>query len=492
MVQWTERVCIVNIYTRHIYIYHIVCKQYICKQIINLYVFIVYDEFCIYVYNYKKKMNISIEGQILSIRKISKKLSFCDFMLFHNNNNETISNKERIEIIVKPIFNNDNNNNNNQCGVNDVSEWIKEICVGDHIKISGQYENNKDNHIKTFRVHGNIPTMIKAWKKHNTQPFIPPVIQYKTSSPTSSLNNMNNLCKYFTTTKSCPKGNTCRFLHTTDINLRKEWLKNRKTQKLINGRIKNDTIPLHKKKSKGARADIFATFLVNKFGGADMINKNGGVLDVAGGRGDLSFELNTKYNIKCTLIDPRQRKLNKRQRRYILKKEKEKQKHVVIQNKIDLGDDDDKKEEEPKAKKQKISTNNFNNNNNNNCNNNNNNNSNNNNQKKIKIDQQLLNDYLGQHIQNTFDSSFEIATIGGKQPLVVGMHPDQATEDIVDIALKHKLNFAIVPCCVFPKDKSRKKMSFEEWCEFLSNKTDGIQSEFLSFTGANRVLYKII
>ena len=53
-------------------------------------------------------------------------------------------------------------------------------------------------------------------------------------------------------------------------------LKNRKTQKLINGRIKNDTIPLHKKKSKGARADIFATFLVNKFGGADMINKNGG------------------------------------------------------------------------------------------------------------------------------------------------------------------------------------------------------------------------
>ena len=75
------------IHKTHIYIYHIVCKQYICKQIINLYVFIVYDEFCIYVYNYKKEMNISIEGQILSIRKISKKLSFCDFMLFHNNNN---------------------------------------------------------------------------------------------------------------------------------------------------------------------------------------------------------------------------------------------------------------------------------------------------------------------------------------------------------------------------------------------------------------------
>ena len=49
------------IHKTYIYIYHIVCKQYICKQIINFYVFIVYDEFCIYVYNYKKEMNISIE-----------------------------------------------------------------------------------------------------------------------------------------------------------------------------------------------------------------------------------------------------------------------------------------------------------------------------------------------------------------------------------------------------------------------------------------------
>ena len=35
--------------------------------------------------------------------------------------------------------------------------------------------------------------------------------------------------------------------------------------------------------------------------------------------------------------------------------------------------------------------------------------------------------------------------------VVVGMHPDQATEAIVDFALCENKPFAIVPCCVFPR-----------------------------------------
>ena len=34
--------------------------------------------------------------------------------------------------------------------------------------------------------------------------------------------------------------------------------------------------------------------------------------------------------------------------------------------------------------------------------------------------------------------------------LLLGLHPDQPTEDILDIALKYNLSVAIVPCCVFP------------------------------------------
>jgi hypothetical protein len=36
-------------------------------------------------------------------------------------------------------------------------------------------------------------------------------------------------------------------------------------------------------------------------------------------------------------------------------------------------------------------------------------------------------------------------------PQVVGMHPDQATEAILQFALECRKPFAIVPCCVFPR-----------------------------------------
>lgn len=35
--------------------------------------------------------------------------------------------------------------------------------------------------------------------------------------------------------------------------------------------------------------------------------------------------------------------------------------------------------------------------------------------------------------------------------LVLGLHPDQATDSIVDFALQFGKPFAVVPCCVFPR-----------------------------------------
>eukprot|EP01124_Arcella_intermedia_P013373 TRINITY_DN1979_c0_g1_i4.p1 TRINITY_DN1979_c0_g1~~TRINITY_DN1979_c0_g1_i4.p1 ORF type:complete len:234 (-),score=45.85 TRINITY_DN1979_c0_g1_i4:262-963(-) len=34
--------------------------------------------------------------------------------------------------------------------------------------------------------------------------------------------------------------------------------------------------------------------------------------------------------------------------------------------------------------------------------------------------------------------------------LVVGMHPDEATERIIQFGLQHRKSFAVLPCCVFP------------------------------------------
>ena len=57
---------------------------------------------------------------------------------------------------------------------------------------------------------------------------------------------------------------------------------------------------------------------------------------------------------------------------------------------------------------------------------------------------------------------FEAATWGAlarEASCIVGMHPDQATEGIVDAALQAGCPFAVVPCCVFPTLFAARRMA---------------------------------
>ena len=80
--------------------------------------------------------------------------------------------------------------------------------------------------------------------------------------------------------------------------------------------------------------------------------------------------------------------------------------------------------------------------------------------------------------------------------LLVGMHPDEATEAIVDIALALGKPFAIVPCCVmsrvFPDRICRDGTpvdTYETFVRYLLEKHPSVQSAFLPFAGRNQVLY---
>ena len=97
---------------------------------------------------------------------------------------------------------------------------------------------------------------------------------------------------------------------------------------------------------------------------------------------------------------------------------------------------------------------------------------------------------------------------------IVGMHPDQATEAIVDTALRLDVHFAVVPCCVmpslFPHRRQRNGSgdpvrSYSSFCQYLLDKssdiiTDGgsggktrknFQMVSLSFVGRNKVIFSI-
>lgn len=88
--------------------------------------------------------------------------------------------------------------------------------------------------------------------------------------------------------------------------------------------------------------------------------------------------------------------------------------------------------------------------------------------------------------------------------LIIGLHADGATEAIVDAALFYNKPFVIVPCCVFPNLFNHRFITVrdtdeagnsecrripvrthEQFCEYLLNKDERFRSEVLPFEGRN-------
>ena len=99
-----------------------------------------------------------------------------------------------------------------------------------------------------------------------------------------------------------------------------------------------------------------------------------------------------------------------------------------------------------------------------------------------------------------FDDAFPTAThtveLWQKCSVVVGMHPDEATEPIVDLCLGSGKAFAIVPCCVFPDMNRHRKLADgsqvrtrEQFLCYLQAKDAGIMRTDLPFPGRNVVLF---
>ena len=78
----------------------------------------------------------------------------------------------------------------------------------------------------------------------------------------------------------------------------------------------------------------------------------------------------------------------------------------------------------------------------------------------------------------------------------MGIHPDQATEALVDIALALGKPFAVVPCCVFPTMFPERRLrtgqsvrTYRGFIHYLRAKHPAIETARLPFEGRNRVLY---
>jgi hypothetical protein len=80
---------------------------------------------------------------------------------------------------------------------------------------------------------------------------------------------------------------------------------------------------------------------------------------------------------------------------------------------------------------------------------------------------------------------------------IVGLHPDEATEDTVDAALSRQIPFAVVPCCVLFKlfpgrrlaSSGVKVKKVGAFIEYLRDKDYRMQVTKLPFTGRNEVVF---
>ena len=85
--------------------------------------------------------------------------------------------------------------------------------------------------------------------------------------------------------------------------------------------------------------------------------------------------------------------------------------------------------------------------------------------------------------------------------LLIGLHADGATEAIVDAALQHQKPFVVVPCCVFPNFFPHRHVVMEhgqssvpvrthsQFCHFLLHKHAGFRMDILPFDGRNVAIW---
>jgi hypothetical protein len=140
--------------------------------------------------------------------------------------------------------------------------------------------------------------------------------------------------------------------------------------------------------AKGERQRVFAAWMVDTFG-KENLAQGGGVIDVAGGKGELALEVARLCGARCTVVDPRE---------------------TSSPGDVRSSSSSSSSSSPPSSG-------------------------------------------VIQRVQSSFDASDFVIAQGDllrSCSLLCGMHPDQATEAIVDVALRLQKPFAIVPCCVFP------------------------------------------
>ena len=236
---------------------------------------------------------------------------------------------------------------------------------------------------------------------------------------------------------------------------------------------------------KKARFRIFADFIIDTFGKKQLQN---GILDVAGGKASLALEWTLERNIACTVVDPQNGRFSAFTTRRIWNlssKEEEgetKEEDITAVVSLSWHSKTDKHSNNMSLSNlfdiqecQKFNT-----------------------ETIHKMESYLHKKGLIFHKCYFNKEYIQNNDFWDHSSIVLGMHPDEATEDIVDFAIQYNKPFAVVPCCVFPSLFPNRKLkdgqlvrTLDQFITYLKAKHPDIQSTTLmDMPGCNVVIYK--
>lgn len=353
-------------------------------------------------------------GQIVHMRKLSKKMMFIDVFCVDSDE------KDRQTLAIKFW-------NLSDEMWDRVNRGQNKLHVGDVVKFFGHWEQDLFS-ISDYN-------FLSKWSQCSTDTAFTPIPPPSTSKCSTNLKEKHDVhrvtvCKYYVNTGQC-NTESCPFRHDADLGTLKSSRSNFVQDRLEKRILEHETqFKREDLESASKRANLFASWLESRYG-KDYL-KSGIILDVAGGRGDLAFELGVKLGYNCQIVDPRPQKL----KRWQIK---------VLKKNVDIS--------APK--------------------------------------------------HHTFMFDFNFFNQCGIKPedvcLITGMHPDEATEVIMDTGLQFDIAVSIVPCCVFSSKFPDRRLredgavptSLPQFIKYLSEKSENIKTGYLPFVGRNQVLYTL-
>ena len=250
--------------------------------------------------------------------------------------------------------------------------------------------------------------------------------------------------------------------------------------------------------AKSERARVFAVWLVGTFG-HEYLSRGSGVVDVAGGRGELTFELAVTQRVPATLLDPRHPgKLTKQQKALLLASgpgltPRRARAVLTLQGPALLTSAELDGVSLPATATATASA------------------SASTTAPRHSAEAERAARVGWQDLdldQGEGEGEALLAELIATSAALVALHPDQATEPTVRCAIAARRSWAVVPCCVFAADNPHRFVpgpggnkpvaTHADLCEYLQaignaaarHEGEAVKCAQLDFVGRNTVLYQ--